>query len=51
MTRAPKEDAKKGQELVTHACNPSYSGRREQEDCGSKPAWAKNKTSSQKYST
>jgi hypothetical protein len=25
--------------LVAHACNPSYSGRRGQEDCGSKPAW------------
>jgi hypothetical protein len=21
-------------------CNPSYSGGRDQEDCGSKPAWA-----------
>jgi hypothetical protein len=26
--------------LVAHACNPSYSGGRDQEDCGSKPAWA-----------
>jgi hypothetical protein len=25
---------------VTHACNPSYSGGRDQEDLGSKPAWA-----------
>jgi hypothetical protein len=25
---------------VTHACNPSYSGGRDQEDCGLKPAWA-----------
>jgi hypothetical protein len=25
---------------VTHACNPSYSGGRDQEDHGSKPAWA-----------
>jgi hypothetical protein len=24
---------------VAHACNPSYSGGRGQEDCGSKPAW------------
>jgi hypothetical protein len=24
--------------LVTHACNPSYSGGRDQEDLGSKPA-------------
>jgi hypothetical protein len=24
--------------LVTHSCNPSYSGGRDQEDCGSKPA-------------
>jgi hypothetical protein len=26
--------------LVTHACNPSYSRGRDQEDHGSKPAWA-----------
>jgi hypothetical protein len=25
---------------VTHSCNPSYSGGRNQEDGGSKPAWA-----------
>jgi hypothetical protein len=25
---------------VAHACNPSYSGGRDQEDCTSKPAWA-----------
>jgi hypothetical protein len=25
---------------VAHACNPSYPGGRDQEDCGSKPAWA-----------
>jgi hypothetical protein len=25
---------------VAHACNPSYSGGRDQEDCGSKPALA-----------
>jgi hypothetical protein len=25
---------------VSHACNPSYSGGRDQEDHGSKPAWA-----------
>jgi hypothetical protein len=24
---------------VAHTCNLSYSGRGEQEDCGSKPAW------------
>jgi hypothetical protein len=24
---------------VAHACNPSYSGGRDQEDHGSKPAW------------
>jgi hypothetical protein len=24
---------------VVHTYNPSYSGGREQEDCGSKPAW------------
>jgi hypothetical protein len=26
--------------LVSHACSPSYSGGRDQEDCGLKPAWA-----------
>jgi hypothetical protein len=26
--------------LIAHACNPSYSGGRDQEDCGSKPAQA-----------
>jgi hypothetical protein len=25
---------------VAHSCNPSCSGGRDQEDCGSKPAWA-----------
>jgi hypothetical protein len=25
---------------VAHACNPSYSGGRDQEDGGLKPAWA-----------
>jgi hypothetical protein len=25
---------------VAHSCNPSYSGGRDQEDRGSKPAWA-----------
>jgi hypothetical protein len=25
---------------VAHACNPSYSGGRDQEDHSSKPAWA-----------
>jgi hypothetical protein len=28
------------QALVTHACNPSYSGGRDQEHHSSKPAWA-----------
>jgi hypothetical protein len=27
------------QALVAHTCNPSYSGGRDQEDFGSKPAW------------
>jgi hypothetical protein len=27
------------QALVAHACNPSYSGGRDQEDCGSRSAW------------
>jgi hypothetical protein len=26
--------------MVAHACNPSYSEGRDQEDRGSKPAWA-----------
>jgi hypothetical protein len=26
--------------LVAHAYTPSYSGGRDQEDCGSRPAWA-----------
>jgi hypothetical protein len=26
---------------VAHACSPSYSGGRDQEDCGKKPAWGK----------
>jgi hypothetical protein len=29
-----------GQASMAHACNPSYSGGRGQEDLGSKPAWA-----------
>jgi hypothetical protein len=33
---------------VAHACNPSYSGGRDQEDLGFKPAWA---NSSRKYLT
>jgi hypothetical protein len=28
------------QALVAHACNPSYSGGRDQEECSLKPAWA-----------
>jgi hypothetical protein len=32
------------QVLVAHACNPSYSGGRDQEDRGSKPAWANSST-------
>jgi hypothetical protein len=27
---------------VAHACNPNYSGGRDQEALGSKPAWANN---------
>jgi hypothetical protein len=27
-------------ELLAHTCNPGYSGGKDQEDCGSKPAWA-----------
>jgi hypothetical protein len=36
------------QELVAHTCNPSYLGGRDQEDRGSRPAWAKSETPSQK---
>jgi hypothetical protein len=39
-----KKKKKKKQGLrwaqVAHACDPSYSGSRDQEDLGSKPAWA-----------
>jgi hypothetical protein len=31
---------KPGRALVTHTCNSSYSGGRDQEDLGSEPAWA-----------
>jgi hypothetical protein len=31
-----------GQVTVAHAYNPSYSGSRDQEDHGSKPAWENN---------
>jgi hypothetical protein len=30
----------KQQVLVAHACNSNYPGGRNEEDCGSKPAWA-----------
>jgi hypothetical protein len=29
--------------IVAHTCNPSYSGGKDQEDQGSRPAWAKSK--------
>jgi hypothetical protein len=29
-----------GWALMVHACNPSYSEVRDQDDCGLKPAWA-----------
>jgi hypothetical protein len=35
-----KKEKIKSQVLVAHACNPSYSGSRDQGDCGLKPAWA-----------
>jgi hypothetical protein len=31
---------KPSQVPVAHACNPSYSVGRDQQDCGLKPAWA-----------
>jgi hypothetical protein len=36
----PLKMEKKGWAPVAHTCNPSYSGGRDQEDHGSKPAWA-----------
>jgi hypothetical protein len=33
-----EERQSQSQVLVAHACNPSYSGGRDQGDCGSKPA-------------
>jgi hypothetical protein len=35
-----RQDQAKSQVPVAHTCNPSYSGGRDKEDCGSKPAWA-----------
>jgi hypothetical protein len=35
-----------GQVLVAHSCNPCYSGGRDQEDHGSKPAQANSSTRS-----
>jgi hypothetical protein len=35
-----REKYKSCQVPVAHACNPSYSGGRDQDDCDSKPAWA-----------
>jgi hypothetical protein len=37
--------------MVAHACNPSSSGGRDQEDCGLRPTEIKSETLSQKYST
>jgi hypothetical protein len=34
--------------MVAHTCNPRYLGGRDQEDHGSRPAWAKIKQDSQK---
>jgi hypothetical protein len=34
------QEAGRGQTPVAHTCNPSYSGGKEQEDHGSKPARA-----------
>jgi hypothetical protein len=34
------KNLKHSQALVAHACNPSYSGSRDQEDQGSRPALA-----------
>jgi hypothetical protein len=30
------------QALLPNACDPNFSGGRDQEDCSSKPAWANN---------
>jgi hypothetical protein len=37
---APNKNRRKSQAPVAHACNPSYSGGRDQEDRGLKSAWA-----------
>jgi hypothetical protein len=36
---------------VAHACNPSYSGGKDQEDCSLRMAWAKSESLSIKYPT
>jgi hypothetical protein len=36
------EKKKKSWALVDHACTPSYSGGRDQENRGSQPSWANN---------
>jgi hypothetical protein len=36
-----RKEKHEGLELVAHTCNPSYSGGRDQEDRGSKPARGK----------
>jgi hypothetical protein len=40
-----------GQVLGAHSCNPSNSGGKDQEDHGSRPAWAKSEILSQKQPT
>jgi hypothetical protein len=40
QTSATQLSSKSSRAPVTHACNPSYSGGRDQEDCSSKPAQA-----------
>jgi hypothetical protein len=39
-TTSSKNVSKLSQMLVAHACNPSYSGGRDQDDHGVQPTWA-----------
>jgi hypothetical protein len=38
--RSEWKEGRRGTVPVASACNPSYSGGTDQEDCSSKPAWA-----------
>jgi hypothetical protein len=40
LKKTKQEEENFSQSLVAHACNPSYSGNRDHEDCGLRPAEA-----------